>query len=99
MDRKKLGKLRAQHAHLSKLRVVKTAELAGLAGALGRRLKGGVGKHPMYVNEFFPELAALSIPSHGTDTGRRLAASILNQLEEDFTEWDITLEDEGLSNG
>jgi hypothetical protein len=95
MDRKKLEKLRAQHTQLSKLRVVKTSELVGLAASLGRRLNSGVGRHPMYVNEFFADLSALSIPSHGTDAAKRLAASILDQLEDDFTEWDITLEDDG----
>lgn len=94
MDRKKLKRLRAQHARLSTLRVVETAELVGLAGSLGRRLNGGVGKHPMYVNEYFPDLSALSIPSHGKDSGKRLAKSILAQLEDDFTEWDVTLADE-----
>lgn len=93
MDRNKLNRLRAQHARLSRLSVVKTAELVGLAAALGRRLKPGVGKHPMYDNEYFPDLSALSIPHHGTDTGKRLAASILNQLEQDLIEWDITLDD------
>jgi hypothetical protein len=93
MELKKLEKLRQEHARLSSLSVVKTADLVGLAGQLGRQIKPGVGKHPMYENKFFPELPNLSIPQHGADTDMRLARSILRQLEnQDLVEWELTLE-------
>jgi hypothetical protein len=65
-----------------------------LAKALGRT-KVTRGKEPNWINLNFSTLPPVSIPDHG---GKDLAigtrSSILNQLEDDLTEWKMAAKEE-----
>jgi len=94
MNRKKLNKLGLE---LSQRRRApqKAESLESLAIRLGRKkFRGKRGKEPIWLSDVFDDLPPLSIPHHG---GRDLAPgtrdSILDQLEDDWRAWDMTLDD------
>jgi hypothetical protein len=89
MTRQKLDKLKRE---LSQMRrsPQRAADLESLARRLGRK-RSNRGKHPMWENQEFPELYALSIPAHGSkDLPPGTRNSILNQLEDDVLAWEVT---------
>lgn len=66
---------------------VKSAELEGLAEALGRA-RHPRGSEPAWVSKRFPWLRPLTIPHHSKEIKRYTAHSILDQLEEDLSAWE-----------
>jgi len=70
----------------------KSLEFEGLARALGRE-RDSRGKEPTYVRRQPPAFARpLSIPDHKTDVKVGTAASIIDALLSDVTEWEKYLQ-------
>src|ERR1700723_3551375 len=90
MNRKKLRGLRTEWERLKNSQP-KARELISLARKLGRELVDR-GKEPMYESTVF-NLRPLSIPNHkGRDMAPGTRNSILDQLDEDFIEWEQRLD-------
>lgn len=85
MDSKRLNTLKRRHAALRNRADITRRTLVSLANSLGRK-PSPRGKEPTYVSEFFA-LRPLAIPSHRT-IKEFTAKSILDQLEEDISQWE-----------
>ena len=91
MTPSKLEKLKTEAEALRHQGGVSPSEVERLAHALGRR-RANRGKHPMWVSDPFPHLRPVSIPNHGREMKRFTKNAVLDQLEEDFENWQIRLD-------
>ena len=91
MNKKKLAKLRRESDKLRAGRNnIKSSQLSGFAGKLGRQRDTSRGKEPTYINVYFPELNPLSIPAPNIKP--YTAVSVLDNLEQDFAKWEAAVE-------
>ena len=87
MNREKLEKLRQWAKDLRRQGGIKSADMEGLAQALGRK-RHKRGKEPTWISEKFTDLRPVTIPHHSRDLNRFTALHILDQLEDDLDRYE-----------